>query len=125
LPKNSSQSDSKVKESSSFSKKETKDGKSTSEFIAHLKTLYEDSAVYFDIQEKMIVIKNQRTKAEREEEIKYTDEFKRMRVRYQGLRSIGRKDLPELPATTEECYADKVYQPGEGRFQWLITKMDE
>lgn len=73
----------------------------------------------------MIVIKNQRTKAEREEEVKYADEFKRMRVKYQELRSMGRKDLPELPATTEECYSDKAYQPEEARFQLLITKLDE
>jgi GTP-binding protein EngB required for normal cell division len=112
-------------EASSLSEKEVKGGKSTQEFINHLKNLYESCSVYFDIQEKMIVIKNQRTKAEREEEIKYADEFKKMRIRYQELRSLGNKDLPELPVTTEECYADKAYQPGEARFQWLITKLDE
>ncbi|CAJ0906187.1 14988_t:CDS:2 [Entrophospora sp. SA101] len=88
-------------------------GKSSQEFINHLKTLYENCPVYFDIQEKIIVIKNQRTKAEREEEVKYADEFKRMRIRYQELRSMGRTDLPEFPTSTEECYSDKAYQPEE------------
>ncbi|CAG8799186.1 5125_t:CDS:1, partial [Gigaspora margarita] len=41
-----------------------KSGKSTQEFIEYLKTLYEGSLVYFDIQEKRIVIKNRRTKEE-------------------------------------------------------------
>ena len=91
--------------------------KSNQEFIEHLKTLYENCQVYFDIQEKQIVIKNKRTKEEREEEIKYTNEFKQMRVRYQELLSAGRTDLPEPPTSTEELYSDGAYQPAEARFQ--------
>ncbi|WP_147410487.1 Ulp1 family isopeptidase [endosymbiont GvMRE of Glomus versiforme] len=104
---------------------EPKDAKSTPEFIKHLKTLYENCSVYFDIQEKRIVIKHQRTKEEREEEIKYTGEFKQIRVRYQELRSLGKTDLPELPTSSEEFYDDAAYQPEEARFQWLVTKLDE
>src|SRR5438128_7602386 len=99
--------------------------KTTKEFITHLKTLFKGSSVYFDIQEKRIVIKNQRTKEERTEEIENTDKFKQTRIRYQELLSMGRTDLPELPTSTEEFYSDGAYQPGETHFQWLITKLDE
>ncbi|RHZ36192.1 GTPase [endosymbiont GvMRE of Glomus versiforme] len=101
--------------------------KSTQEFIEHLKILYENCQVYFDIQEKKIVIKRQRTKEERAKETELEAEFKEFRIKLQQLRSAGvTTDLPEPPPTNiEEIYGDGAYQPGEVYFQWLITKLDE
>jgi len=101
--------------------------KSTQEFIEHLKTLYEDCQVYFDIQEKRIVIRRRRTKEDKAKEPELEVEFKEIRIKLQQLRSAGvTTDLPEPPpANIEEIYSDGAYQPGETYFQWIITKLDE
>jgi len=101
--------------------------KSTQEFIELLKTLYENCQVYFDIQEKKIIVKRQRTKEEQAKEPELEAEFKEIRIKLQQLKSAGvTADLPEPPpANIEEIYNDGVYQPTEAYFQWLITKLDE
>ena len=101
--------------------------KSTKEFIEHLKTLYENCQVYFDIQEKRIVIKRQRTKEEQAKEPELEAQFKEFRVKIQQLKSAGvTDDLPEPPPTNvEEIYSDGGYEPAEAYFQWLVTKLDE
>ncbi|CAH1756644.1 11275_t:CDS:2 [Entrophospora sp. SA101] len=76
-------------------------------FIEHLKTLFEDCQVYFDIQEKSIVINHQRTKEERQQEPQKEAEFRQIIINLQRLRSAGRTDLPEPPpVNVEDIYGD-------------------
>ena len=95
--------------------------KSTQEFIENLKKIYEGCQVYFDIQEKSIVISKQRTKEEKNEEGELEAKFRQYRIRIQEARSRGVTNLPEAPPTSiEDIYGDGKYQVGEKYFQLII-----
>jgi len=98
----------------------------TQEFIEHLKTLFEGCQIYFDIQEKSIVINKQRTKKEKTEEQELEQKFRQYRIKLQELRSAGATDLPEAPpANIEDIYSNGTYKPSETYFQLMVTKLDE
>src|SRR6266496_3567652 len=98
----------------------------TKEMIEELKKLYEGCQVYFDIQEKSLVIKHSRTKEDKQKEPEEETKLRRIRTNLQILRSRGETDLPEPPpASVEELYGNGACKFREAYFQLIITKLDE